>query len=169
MRKSEFVHDGKSDAERKYVSPGHVCPPSSSSNTNGNIVFLHVTVLTCSRWTEVSGHFFFCNVVVQGIFERLIDLFLPVAWTTVRRDAPRALVCQREMRDVTVTIVADIVWKIPRYVEAEQHHRDRARAAARAECAGANNQKRAHVGYQGNPLLWGRCAGGPLPKGSEQR
>ena len=77
---------------------------------------------------------FFAALLCRGTFERLCDLF---AWKRVRRDGPRALVCQREMWDVTVTIVADLVWKIPRYAEGEQHHWDRARAAVRAECAGS--------------------------------
>ena len=72
---------------------------------------------------------------MQGIIEHLCDLLHTVAWTIGRRGALTALVCQREMRDVTVTTVAGFVWKIPRYVEDEHHHQDRARAAIRAKRA----------------------------------
>ena len=49
----------------------------------------------CLRWTEVSHHTL-CNVVVKGVIEHPCDLFHRFAWTTVRRAAPRAHVCQRE-------------------------------------------------------------------------
>ena len=65
---------------------------------------------TCFRWTEVSGHSF-CNVVVWRILEQLRDLFHIFAWAIVRRDAPRVLVRQGEMRNVTVNIVARSVYK----------------------------------------------------------
>ena len=50
---------------------------------------------TSSRWTEVSGHPS-CSFVVQGILEHLCELFHIFAWTIVRRDPPRELVCQGE-------------------------------------------------------------------------
>ena len=67
---------------------------------------------TCLRKTEVSGHSF-CNVAMQGLLEHVCDLFHIFDWVIVRRDGPRTLVCQREMRDVTVTTVAYFVGEIP--------------------------------------------------------
>ena len=75
------------------MSPGQMCPSSSSSNTHGGIVFLTRRSLhpkccmmvspACLRWTEVSSHSF-CDSVVQGILEHLCDLFHMVAGTIVK-------------------------------------------------------------------------------------
>ena len=120
-----FFSKNDSDAERKSGSPGP--SSSSSDTNGSIVLFclvaldnicrkacvlartnstpwksqlapqfLHVSVSRMLTLDTVSGHSF-CNVVVQGIFEHLCDQNHIVAWTIVRRDAPRALVCQREM------------------------------------------------------------------------
>ena len=122
----EIVHVRlTSDAGRKSVSPGQVRPPSSSSNTNGSIVFLPRRSGTTSverraflpartaRTEKASWHPLppnsacWCPRHADAGLKYLATCFCNVVvWSIVRRDAPWALVCQREMRDVTVTIVA---------------------------------------------------------------
>ena len=83
-----------------------------TEKTSWHPQFCVFVVPACLKWTEVSGDTF-CNVVVQGIIGYLCDLFHTFAWTLIKRDVPRTLVCQREMQEVTTTTVAGFVWKVP--------------------------------------------------------